>query len=207
MKWSYRWKPPELRDKLRWFFYYKNRLSPSPFTIIWASILDTIPALRSYIDFTIFFNSSIITIGGRNKRHLFEQLFESIWLINDRTSVNFVIDAPTNIFRSEVVWRISFYNALCANFFGTKKQIGSIMDGAKITYLGLRHLIRLRLFTDYLSFLGGEAQRPYLQVYSNTSPAETLITPSNDYQVNKQFIYKFCPLQDSSSSEMFPPPR
>ncbi len=35
-----------------------------------------------------------------------------------------------------------------------------MMNGAKINNLGLNFLIRLNLFVEYLSFIGGEAQRP-----------------------------------------------
>lgn len=77
------------------------------------------------------------------------------------------------------------------------------MDGAKINYLGLKSLIRYEIYREYMSFLGGEAQRPYLQLYSNTVSAEALITPSKNYQVNKN-LYKFCPLQGSSFSKNVP---
>ncbi len=46
------------------------------------------------------------------------------------------------------------------------------MHGAKIYYLGLDLLIRLSFSFKYLSFLGGETQRPFLNNRSRVIPAQ-----------------------------------
>jgi len=51
------------------------------------------------------------------------------------------------------------------------------MEGAKIYNLGLSLLIRLSLFVKYLSFLGGETQRPYLITHSRVASAIKSIPP------------------------------
>ena len=54
------------------------------------------------------------------------------------------------------------------------------MKGAKIYNLGLSLLIRLSLFVDYLSFLGGETQRPYLKTHSRVASVGKSIPPISD---------------------------
>ena len=44
------------------------------------------------------------------------------------------------------------------------------MNGAKINNLGLSFLIRLNLFVEHLSFIGGEAQRPIPISYGRAAP-------------------------------------
>ena len=46
------------------------------------------------------------------------------------------------------------------------------MHGAKIYYLGLSLLIRLSFSFKYLSFYGGETQRPFLNNRSRVIPAQ-----------------------------------
>ena len=45
-----------------------------------------------------------------------------------------------------------------------------MMNGAKINNLGLSFLIHLNLFVEYLSFIGGEAQRPIPNSYGRAAP-------------------------------------
>ncbi len=73
------------------------------------------------------------------------------------------------------------------------------MDGAKVNYLGLKNLIRLNQYVAYLSFLGGEAQRPYLQIFSSAVFKE--------HNHNKDLCTNFVPFKTLLSHKMFPPPR
>jgi hypothetical protein len=52
-----------------------------------------------------------------------------------------------------------------------------MMNGAKINNLGLSFLIRLSQFVEYLSFLGGETQRPILNSHGVAVPVCDSISP------------------------------
>ena len=56
---------------------------------------------------------------------------------------------------------------------------GSIMHGAKINNLGLSFVIRFDLFVDYLSCLGGVAQRTGFQIRGKIPPAGKSVYPSH----------------------------
>ena len=51
-----------------------------------------------------------------------------------------------------------------------------MIDEAKIYNLGLSLLIRLYLFVEYLSLLGGKTQRAYLKTHSKVASASKSIT-------------------------------
>ena len=82
------------------------------------------------------------------------------------------------------------------------------MNGAKIYNLGLSLLIRLSLFVEYLSFLGGEAQRPFLNnrgrtisAYDPSCPIPfNFKTEQTEFLCNKSIENKelldFCPLHE-----------
>ena len=82
------------------------------------------------------------------------------------------------------------------------------MYEAKINYLGLCMLIRLILFVEYLSFLGGETQRPILSNYGraksaqDTSKSFVLYTTykSSKIIISEEEIIDFCPLHEPSYS-------
>ena len=82
------------------------------------------------------------------------------------------------------------------------------MEGAKINNLGLWYLIRLCLFVEYLSFLGGETQRPFLNNRSRAIPAQYPLksfhqfykNTINEILVQKEEFLISCPLHDPSSS-------
>ena len=71
------------------------------------------------------------------------------------------------------------------------------MEGARIYNLGLSVLIRLSLFVEHLSFLGGKTQRPYLKTHSRVASTSKSITP---FHTNPLFRFQrenkqiFCPL-------------
>jgi len=53
------------------------------------------------------------------------------------------------------------------------------MDGAKIYNLGLSLIFRLNPYFEYLSFLGGEAQRPIANNHCRMISAEDIYKPFN----------------------------
>lgn len=76
------------------------------------------------------------------------------------------------------------------------------MYEAKIYNLGLCMLIRLIVFVEYLSFLGGETQRPTLSNYGRTISAQdisiafVLISTykSSEIPISEEEIIDLCPL-------------
>ena len=72
-----------------------------------------------------------------------------------------------------------------------------MIDEAKIYNLGLSLLIRLYLFVEYLSFLGGETQRLYLKTHSRIASASKSTTPFHTnplFQSQSENKQIFCPL-------------
>ena len=86
------------------------------------------------------------------------------------------------------------------------------MHEAKINNLGLSLLIRLSYYVEFMSFLGGETQRPYLNNRSSALPAQDSFYPiplnfRNEYidllrnkRIQNNALLDFCPLHDPSPS-------
>ncbi len=64
------------------------------------------------------------------------------------------------------------------------------MYGAKINNLGLCLLIRLIMFVEYLSFFGGETQRPILNSHGRVVPAHDSLYPFHINPFYKNLVGK-----------------